>query len=263
MPRSGTTLIEQILSSHSRVFGAGEISDFRECIPNVDANGAVIDIPRAALSAPALRRLASRYLDRIRAMAPTAQRIVDKMPANFALVGLIHLALPNARIIHVRRDPIDTCLSCFSILFVGEQPYAYDLGELGRYYRGYQGLMDHWRTVLPPEILLEVRYEDVIHDLEAQARRLLAHCGLAWEETCLDFQQTRRSVRTASCVQVRQPIYQDSVGRWRPYANELKPLLEALGMPREWAPMLAVQPPAPSSNVARAHEPVVGDLNLS
>jgi tetratricopeptide (TPR) repeat protein len=236
MPRSGTTLIEQILSSHSRVFGAGEISDFRECIANVDTNDAVIAIPQTTLSASALRRLASRYLDGIRAAAPTAQRIVDKMPANFALVGLIHLAFPHARIIHARRDPIDTCLSCFSILFVGEQPYAYDLGELGRYYRSYQALMDHWRTVLPPDILLEVRYEDVIDDLEGQARRILAHCGLSWEETCLDFQRTRRSVRTASCVQVRQPIYRDSVGRWRPYANELKPLFQALGVPSEPTP---------------------------
>jgi tetratricopeptide (TPR) repeat protein len=236
MPRSGTTLIEQILSSHSRVFGAGEISDFRECIANVDTNDAVIGIPETVLSAPALRQLASRYLDRIRAAAPTAQRIVDKLPANFALVGLIHLAFPNARIIHARRDPIDTCLSCFSILFVGEQPYTYDLGELGRYYRSYQTLMDHWRTVLPPDILLEVRYENVIDDLEGQARRILAHCGLSWEETCLDFQRTRRSVRTASCVQVRQPIYYDSIGRWRPYANELKSLLQALGVPSEPTP---------------------------
>jgi tetratricopeptide (TPR) repeat protein len=236
MPRSGTTLIEQILSSHSRVFGAGEISDFRESIPNVNANEAVIAIRQVVLSAPALRQLAARYLDRIRSAAPTVDRIVDKMPANFALVGLIHLALPNARIIHALRDPIDTCLSCFSTLFVGEQPYAYDLGELGRYYRGYQALMDYWRTVLPPNILLEVRYEDLVHDLEAQARRILTHCGLPWEKTCLDFHQTRRSVRTASCVQVRQPIYHGSVGRWRPYAKELKPLLQALGMSNEPAP---------------------------
>jgi tetratricopeptide (TPR) repeat protein len=236
MPRSGTTLIEQILASHSHVFGAGEISDFRECIPDVDTNEAALAIPEAVFSAPALRRLASRYLARIGAAAPTAERIVDKMPANFALLGLIHLALPNARIIHARRDPIDTCLSCFSLLFVGEQPYAYDLGELGRYYRGYQALMDHWRRVLPPDVLLEVRYEDVIEDLEGQARRILAHCGLCWEHTCLDFQQTRRSVRTASCVQVRQPLYHDSVGRWRRYANELKPLLQALAVPSEPAP---------------------------
>lgn len=230
MPRSGTTLIEQILSSHSHVFGAGEISDFRESIPNVNANEAMIAVPQAVLSAPALRQLAASYLDRIRSAAPTVDRIVDKMPANFALVGLIHLALPNARIIHALRDPIDTCLSCFSILFVDEQPYAYDLGELGRYYRGYRALMDYWRTVLPPDILLEVRYEDLVYDLEAQARRILAHCGLPWEKACLDFHQTRRSVRTASCVQVRQPIYHGSVGRWRPYANQLKPLLQALGV---------------------------------
>jgi tetratricopeptide (TPR) repeat protein len=236
MPRSGTTLIEQILASHSRVFGAGEISDFRESIPDVDTNAAVIAIPEAVFSAPALRRLGSRYLARLRANAPTAERIVDKMPANFALLGLIHLALPNARIIHAHRDPIDTCLSCFSLLFVGEQPYAYDLGELGRYYRSYQALIDHWRGVLPPDVLLEVRYEDIIDDLEGQARRILAHCGLSWEETCLDFQQARRSVLTASCVQVRQPPYHDSVGRWRRYANELKPLLQALGLPSEPGP---------------------------
>jgi tetratricopeptide (TPR) repeat protein len=236
MPRSGTTLIEQILSSHPRVFGAGEISDFRESIPNVNANDAVIAVPQAVLSAPALRQLAARYLDRIRSTAPTADRIVDKMPANFAFVGLIHLALPNARIIHALRDPIDTCLSCFSILFVDEQPYAYDLGELGRYYRGYHALMDYWRTILPPDVLLEVRYEDLVHDLEGQARRIVAHCDLPWEDRCLDFHQTSRSVRTASCVQVRQPIYRGSVGRWRAYANQLKPLLQALGASSEPAP---------------------------
>ncbi len=161
-------------------------------------------------------------------LAPRARRITDKMPANFRYAGLIHLALPNARIVHMRRDPVDTCLSCFSILFGGDQPFTYDLGELGRYYRAYQRLMEHWRAVLPPGVMIEVQYEALVGDFEPEARRILAHCGLEWNEACLDFHQTERPVHTASSVQVRQPIYRSSVGRWRPDAEELRPLLDAL-----------------------------------
>src|SRR5262249_41022057 len=142
--------------------------------------------------------------------------------------GLIHLALPNARIVHARRDSMDTCLSCFSQLFTGRHPYSYDLAELGRYYRAYEALMAHWRKVLPQDIMLEVRYEEVIADIDKQARRIVAHCGLEWDDACLGFHATERPVRTASAVQVRQPIYRTSVGRWRPYEHLLGPLIEAL-----------------------------------
>ena len=228
MPRSGTTLIEQILASHSKVFGAGERDDFETATMALNgANGERFPQLVHATSNDALRRLGSGYVARLRAQAPTAERIVDKMPSNFSLVGLIHLALPQARIIHVRRDPVDTCFSCFSLLF-SEQPHTYDLGELGRYYRAYAALMAHWRAVLPPGVMLEVRYEDVVADLEAQSRAILGHCGLDWEEACLSFHRIERPVTTASAWQVRQPIYRNSVGRWQPYAGALEPLLAAL-----------------------------------
>ena len=142
---------------------------------------------------------------------------------------MVRLILPNARIIHVRRDPVDTCLSCFSKLFTGIQPFAYDLAELGRYYRAYERLMAHWREVLPPGVLLEVEYEALVEDFEPQARRIVAHCGLAWDPACLDFHRTSRPVRTASMVQVRQPIYRSSDrddGARMPAL--LRPLLDAL-----------------------------------
>ena len=150
------------------------------------------------------------------------------MPANFRFVGFIHLMFPNARIIHIRRDPVDTYLSCFSLLFTGDQPHTYNLGELGRYYRAYAALMDHWRRMLPRGGMLEVQYEDVVADVEREARRIVGHCGLDWDDACLAFHLIRRPVRTASTVQVRQPICQSAIGRWRPYKDMLGPLLEAL-----------------------------------
>jgi tetratricopeptide (TPR) repeat protein len=235
MPRSGTTLIEQILASHPKVGAAGEIDDFQESIRALEqAPGNRGRFPEmfSDTSGEQLRRLGAHYLQRIGATSSAALRITDKMPENFLFAGLIRLALPNARIIHVRRDPIDTCFSCFSQLFIKDQsaPYSYDLGELGRRYRAYERLMTHWRAVLPQEAMLEVRYEDVVFDLEGQARRILAHCGLDWDARCLDFHRTERWVATASMSQVRQPLYQSSVGRWRAYAPFLGPLLSALGV---------------------------------
>jgi tetratricopeptide (TPR) repeat protein len=233
MPRSGTTLIEQILASHSKVFGAGELEEFDKAVTRLgEAKSASVSFPEIvpALSAGELRQLGQSYLDAIGAAARPAERIVDKLPLNFAFIGMIHLALPNARIICARRDPIDTCVSCFTTLFGGHQPHTYDLGELGRYHRAFDALMQHWRKVMPQGVLLEVRYEDVVEDLEGQARRMLEHCGLEWEQACLSFHQTRRSVQTASVAQVRQPIYRSSIGRWRAYQHLLQPLLQALDM---------------------------------
>jgi hypothetical protein len=155
--------------------------------------------------------------------------VTDKMPGNFMFLGLIHLALPGARIIHVRRDPRDTCLSCYSKLFSAEQDFTYDLGELGRYYRKYAELTAHWRDVLPEGRVLEIRYEDVVEDLDASARRIVEHCGLDWHPACIAFHEARRPVRTASASQVRRPIYRTSEGRWRAYREHLGPLLAALG----------------------------------
>ncbi len=233
MPRSGTTLIEQILSSHSCVYGAGELDVFSRIVADLSLPRETLPpFPRLmqGLSREQLRGIGERYLDIVGEMAPDAARIVDKMPANFVLAGLIHLALPDARIVHARRDPVDTCFSCYSLLFAEDQPYAYDLGELGRYYRAYAGLMDHWRRVLPPGIMIDVQYEDLVGDFDRQARRLLAHCGLEWQDSCSAFHETRRTVRTASVAQVRKPLYADSIGRWRPYAAHLRPLLQELGV---------------------------------
>jgi hypothetical protein len=240
MPRSGTTLIEQILASHSSVFGAGELEAFSRVVAELtEAPDAAAPFPQLAqsLSAEQLRQVGERYLDQLAELAPGAEKVVDKMPSNFALVGFIHLALPNACIVHARRDAIDTCLSCFSLLFAEDQPYAYDLGELGRYYRGYARLMEHWRRVLPPGAMIDIQYETLVGDFENQARRLLAHCGLEWQESCLAFHKTRRSVRTASVAQVRKPLYADSIGRWRPYAAHLEQLLQALELDESVAPL--------------------------
>ncbi len=231
MPRSGTTLVEQILASHPAVFGAGEIEDFAKSAAKLTGPVAkLIEAPEliTQVSDDDLHRLGTIYLERIRALAPEATRITNKLPENFRLCGPIHLALPGARIIHTRRDPVDTCLSCFSQLFAGNLPYTYDLGELGRYYRGYDGLMAHWRAVLPAETFLEVQYEAVVADLETEARRIVAHCGLDWDPRCLDFHRTQRQVRTASMNQVRQPLYKGSVGRARAYDGLLGPLLAGL-----------------------------------
>jgi tetratricopeptide (TPR) repeat protein len=228
MPRSGTTLIEQILASHSKVFGAGERQEFGDAVVALSTPGPAFPEVVASLSADALHALGSSYVAALSAAAPGAERIVDKMPTNFLYAGLIHLALPNARIIHSRRDPVDTCWSCFSLLFAGNQRHAYDLGELGRYYRAYEALMAHWRRVLPPGVMLEMHYEDIVNDFEKSARAILAHCGLDWEEACRNFHETRRPVQTASSLQVRQPIYRSSVGRASAYRHLLQELEEAL-----------------------------------
>jgi hypothetical protein len=232
MPRSGTTLVEQILASHPQVFGAGEIADFEKAAAGLGGVVAeALHSPEAVslISADQFRRLGASYVERLAAVAPAgAARITNKTPGNFVLAGLIHLALPNARLIHISREPADTCLSCFSSLFVGNLPYAYDLGELGRYYRAYEALMAHWREALPRGVMLDVRYEELVADLEGQARRIVGHCGLEWDARCLDFHQNRRQVRTASAAQVREPIYKSSVGRWRRYEPFLGPLLAEL-----------------------------------
>jgi tetratricopeptide (TPR) repeat protein len=233
MPRSGTTLIEQILASHPQVHGAGELKIFNDVVNEVcGPDGRPIPYPEfvPALDAAAIGKIGARYLAEIRKLAPQAPHITDKMPSNYYFAGLIHLALPNAKIIHTVRDPVDTCISCFSKLFTAEQNHTYDLGELGRYYRRYQALMDHWRRVLPPGRILDVRYEDVVANLDTQARRIISHCGLAWDDRCLSFHETERPVRTASATQVRQPIYKSAVGRWRVYEEFLGPLLAELGV---------------------------------
>jgi len=234
MPRSGSTLIEQILASHPQVFATGESDLLVRTIAGLspDAQAALTDpTAPAPTAARAFRDIGQAYGRVLALVAPDAARVTDKALENFSELGLIHLALPNARIIHTRRDPIDTGLSCFSKLFGGDLPYSYDLGELGRYYRAYARLMAHWRAVLPAGVMLEVDYEDTTADIETQARRVLAHCGLEWDDRCLDFHRTDRWVHTASAAQVREPVYRSAVGKWRAYEPFLGPLIEALNEP--------------------------------
>src|SRR6266436_407756 len=229
MPRSGTSLVEQILASHPRVFGAGEVDHFAAATSDVAQRraGAYPDM-LAKISDEDFRELGKTYVERLSGDGAAKDRIVDKLPSNFLFAGLIHLALPRARIIHVKRNAIDTCVSCYSLLFAEDQPFTYDLGELGRYYKAYEALMSHWRSVLPPGRMLEVRYDDLVEDLEGQARRLVAHCGVDWDRRCLAFHETKRPVHTASLAQVRKPIYTNSIGRSRLYGSRLKPLMDAL-----------------------------------
>jgi hypothetical protein len=231
MPRSGTTLVEQILASHSKVYGAGELHDIDKIAKTMSGpNGSEFPETVQSTSGQELRELGIRYLSAVRRRASLAERVTDKMPHNFPYVGLIYLILPNSRIIHTRRDPRDVALSCFSLLFAqGQMAFSYDLTELGHYYRAYQVLMDHWRNVLPPGVMLEVQYEELVRNLEEQARRIIEHCGLEWDDACLAFYKTERPVRTASVTQVRRPIYSGSVGRWHPYEHLLQPFVRALG----------------------------------
>ena len=243
MPRSGTTLVEQIIASHPAVHGAGELQTLYDVVLTVRGrDGNTIPYPAfvPALDASELRQIGAAYVAAVRKLAPSSrsaaggqrldgqERVTDKMPSNYYFAGLIHLALPNAKIIHTVRDPVDTCISCFSKLFTAEQNHTYDLGELGRYYGRYEQLMAHWRRVLPAGRMLEVRYEEVVADVEKQARRIISFCDLAWDDRCLSFHQTDRPVRTASATQVRQPIYNSAVGRWRVYEQYLGPLLDGL-----------------------------------
>jgi tetratricopeptide (TPR) repeat protein len=227
MPRSGSTLIEQILASHPQIHGAGELEHLEKAIGALSVGDPPVPYPECvpALDGMALRALGQAYLARLPAVAAGKLRIVDKLPGNFLSIGLIRLILPNARIIHTMRHPIDTCVSCYSRLFPSGLYFTNDLAELGRYYSRYRELMAHWRSVLPPSAILDVSYEDVVDDLEGQARRLIDYCGLPWDDRCIAFHRTNRTVKTASAVQIRQPLYRSSLQRWRRYEGGLAPLL--------------------------------------
>jgi len=222
MPRSGTSLTEQILASHPEVHGAGELLYW---IFAADAERAATPEQRAATIA----ELGRAYLEGLATQAPDASRVIDKLPVNFRNIGLIHAALPGARFIHLERNSLDTCLSIYFQGFSAAHPYATDFDDLAHYYHEYRRLMAHWRAMLPPQALLEVRYEDLVEDPEGWSRRMLAHIGLPWDPRCLEFHRTHRPVLTASNWQVRQPISKGSVGRWRRYERFIGPLREALG----------------------------------
>ncbi len=230
MPRSGTTLLEQIVSSHPEVFGAGELATMGNVAGQI-AERVKQRFPEAMHHLPPgdLRSFAEAYLGQAHSRAPKeARRVTDKMPSNFMMVGLIATLYPNAKIILTQRDPRDVAMSCFSILFATGQDHTYNLAELGRYLVRYYDLVDYWKRVIPAHQLLEVSYERLVGDLEANVRRVIDHCGLDWHPDCLDFQNNKRSVRTASVTQVRQALFTSSIGRWRPYAPYITELLDIL-----------------------------------
>lgn len=228
MPRTGTTLVERILGSHSSVYSAGELGNFSVELVRL-ARRATGGAPASRLEFVArtaeldFRALGEAYIASTRPLRDGSPYFIDKLPFNFLYAGLIHLAMPRAKIINVQRHPMDTCYAVYSQLFKDAYPYSYDLDELGRYYVAYERLMRHWNEVMPG-VIHTVRYEQVVADVEAQTRRMLEYCGLPWEDQCLDFHHNKRSSTTASALQVRQPIYATSVGRWRNYALQLEPL---------------------------------------
>jgi len=231
MPRSGTTLTEQICASHPDVHGAGELSKLRRIANGIglrDSADANIAKSVAAITPELSKTLAAEHLAYLRERAPDSLRIVDKMPHNFELIGLIGVLFPNARIIHCRRDAIDNCISCFVLQFSEAHSYSADLQTLGLYYREYDRLMRHWSKVLPGRIF-ENQYETLIENQEEQSRRLIDYLGLSWDEACLRFFDRAGSVNTYSNWQVRQPIYKSSVKRWKNYESEIQPLIDALG----------------------------------
>jgi tetratricopeptide (TPR) repeat protein len=231
MPRSGTTLTEQILASHSLVAAGGELPALPQAsyrIAELSAGHQSYPYGLRSLRPAALELLGRQYLKQLNKLDRKARRVTDKLPFNFMHLGTLALILPGAMIVHCRRDPLDNCVSCYFTSFAEEVGFANDLGTLGRYYADYDRLMRHWKAALPLQIF-DLQYEELVSDTRACIGRLLDYCELEWEESCMKFHETRRGVRTPSRWQVRQPIYGHSVHRWRNYEHHLQPLKEALG----------------------------------
>ncbi len=230
MPRSGTTLVEQILASHPEVHGGGELRTLHRCIALAFKLRDEVDYTESLAGAKAgvFSELASQYMESLRKLSPDARFVTDKMPMNFLNIGMIKMMLPKARVIHCRRSAEDTCLSNYKNFFPSNgHQHTYDLVELGRYYNMYLDLMAHWQAVLP-EFIYNIQYEDLVADQEVQTRALLDACDLEWDPACLEFHKTKRSVSTISATQVRQPLYKSSVQLWRRYGEQLNPLLDVL-----------------------------------
>jgi tetratricopeptide (TPR) repeat protein len=229
MPRSGTTLIEQILASHSSVYGAGECDSVARVVRQM--TGDTVDYPQSALKwrDRDYARIGADILEHLSEMAEGAEFVIDKTPRNFLYLAAIRRALPQARIIHCQRDPIDTAFSNYRQLFTNGNGFAYDQQDLVRYMTAYETLMSHWRGIMP-DGFYEVRYEDVIADQKGETQRLLTYCGLDWQDACLDFHKTERSVQTASAAQVRNELYATSVRSWQPYAEHISTLIDGLAV---------------------------------
>jgi tetratricopeptide (TPR) repeat protein len=231
MPRSGSTLAEQILSSHPDIYGAGEVKylsyalgRLRDRFPSLPKYPDLMN----KITPAQMEIAAKNYLTSLTATSGNSKRVTDKLLTNYFFVGLLNLLFPNAKVIHTQRDPVDTCLSGFTKLFKDDMPHSYELGELGRYYGKYRELMEHWETVLPEGFMITVRYEDVVADTEKEAKRLIEFLGLPWSDKCVDFHKSDRPVKTASVAQVRKPIYKTSVKRWKKYGEGLQPLVAAI-----------------------------------
>jgi tetratricopeptide (TPR) repeat protein len=233
LPRSGSTLLEQILASHSRVEGTMELADIPRLVLELQGREPEAENPRyprvlAEMTPDDVRRLGEKFIDDTRVYRTSKPFFIDKMPNNFRHIGLIHLILPNAKIIDARRNSMACCFSNFKQLFAAGQEFTYGLEDIGRYYRTYVELMAHWDAVLPGKVL-RVEHEDVVDDLEANVRRILDFCGLEFEQQCVEFYKTERSIRTASSEQVRQPIFKEGIDQWRNFEPWLGPLKEVLG----------------------------------
>jgi tetratricopeptide (TPR) repeat protein len=233
LPRAGSTLIEQILASHSQVEGTHELAAIQHLVLDLQGPQPKLDDPRypgtlAQLAPEDFGKLGERYLRDTRVYRSGKPYFIDKMPNNFRHIGLMHLILPNAKIIDARREPMACCFGNLKQLFASGQEFTYSVEDIARYYRTYLDLMEHWDAVLPGRVL-RVQHEDVVEDLEGNVRRILAFCGLEFEPACLDFHATERSVRTASSEQVRQPIFREGLERWKRYEPWLGPMQEALG----------------------------------
>ncbi len=230
MPRSGTSLAEQILSSHPDVYGAGELMQLSWVIEKIGCNYYNNEKLNAFLDnveETDLKSAAHTYLKHITDMADGEMRTTDKMPYNYRHLGMIQILYPNAKIIHTRRDPMDSCLSCYCLDFMGTHAHTYDLNDLGIYYREYERIMAHWHDTLSIPIL-DVQYEEAVEDIEAISRKMIEHCGLEWNDDVLNYHKTKRVVKTASYDQVNKPIYKSSVEKWRAYEKWLTPLKEGL-----------------------------------
>jgi tetratricopeptide (TPR) repeat protein len=237
MPRSGSTLVEQILASHPTAYGAGELGEMPRVLDRLAREGAAARPPRNPFLLPdaaAARAMADGYLSKLQRRAGGAARVIDKTLENVFSLGVLAALFPRARVIHCRRDPIDTGVSCYFQNFQ-HLNFAWTLEDIGVYHREYERLMAHWARALPLP-MLEVAYEDLVHHPDAVSRKLLAFCGLSWDERCLTFYQTQRVVRTASSLQVRRPLSTKSIGRWKRYRAHLDPLLRALGLPADGEP---------------------------
>ena len=230
MPRSGTTLVEQIIASHPQVYGAGELNILKTAVGKQFPMSMPGGFPAGIADMPdkAFAEAGQAYLDMLHSRYPGYRHVTDKMPGNFLLVGFLHMMLPKAKIVHCARDAAATCLSIFKVHFRGDSHrYGYDLGELADFHNLYTDIMAHWHKVLPG-VVHDVRYEDFVADQEGQTRALIAHLGLPWDDKVLSFHETDRPVRTASAAQVRQPMYQGSVDLWKRYGERLRPLLDKL-----------------------------------